>query len=128
MMRGRVADSDSTIADVVVIGAGPAGIAAAVTAAERGMRVVVLDHGLEPGGQIWRHRTGAKVPRVAARWLARLDRCSVEIVRGASVVDARPAADVGGFDVLAERAGTALRVHAARIVLATGARELFIPF
>ena len=40
--------------DVAVIGAGPAGIAAAVTAAESGASVALLDDNPAPGGQIWR--------------------------------------------------------------------------
>ena len=42
--------------DVCVIGAGPAGLAAAVSAAEHGARVVCLDANEQPGGQFWRHR------------------------------------------------------------------------
>lgn len=38
--------------DVVVIGAGAAGLMAAFTAARRGSRVVVLDHAPEPGRKI----------------------------------------------------------------------------
>ncbi|GAA1657195.1 NAD(P)/FAD-dependent oxidoreductase [Actinoplanes couchii] len=41
--------------DVAVVGAGPAGLAAAVTAAEQGLRVVLVDAGRQPGGQFWRH-------------------------------------------------------------------------
>ena len=43
-------------ADVAVVGAGPAGLAAAVSAAEAGAAVVVVDAGAQPGGQFWRHR------------------------------------------------------------------------
>ncbi|RAX45369.1 FAD/NAD(P)-binding oxidoreductase [Arthrobacter sp. AQ5-06] len=43
-------------ADVAVVGAGPAGLAAAVSAAEAGGAVVVVDAGAQPGGQYWRHR------------------------------------------------------------------------
>lgn len=41
--------------DVAVVGAGPAGLAAAVTASEAGLRVVLIDAGIQPGGQYWRH-------------------------------------------------------------------------
>ena len=40
--------------DLVVIGAGPAGMAAAVTAREAGLSVLLVDEQTEPGGQIWR--------------------------------------------------------------------------
>ncbi|MFG2340136.1 NAD(P)/FAD-dependent oxidoreductase [Streptomyces yangpuensis] len=41
--------------DLAVVGAGPAGLAAAVTAAGLGLRVAVLDAGDRPGGQFYRH-------------------------------------------------------------------------
>ncbi|MDD0857235.1 FAD-dependent oxidoreductase [Arthrobacter alpinus] len=41
--------------DVAVVGAGPAGLAAAVHAAEAGLAVVLVDAGNQPGGQFWRH-------------------------------------------------------------------------
>ncbi|MGW1776056.1 FAD/NAD(P)-dependent oxidoreductase [Streptomyces sp. NPDC002104] len=41
--------------DLAVVGAGPAGLAAAVTAAGLGLRVVLLDAGERPGGQYFRH-------------------------------------------------------------------------
>ena len=40
--------------DIIVIGAGPAGMAAATTAAEAGAQVLVLDDQPAPGGQIYR--------------------------------------------------------------------------
>ncbi len=40
--------------DLAVIGAGPAGMAAARVAAEAGARVVLLDEQPAPGGQIFR--------------------------------------------------------------------------
>jgi len=42
----------SLAADVVVVGAGPAGIAAAVRAADAGQRVILLDESPNAGGQI----------------------------------------------------------------------------
>ncbi|MEU7551515.1 NAD(P)/FAD-dependent oxidoreductase [Streptomyces sp. NPDC044571] len=47
--------SDRAVYDLAVVGAGPAGLAAAVTAAGLGLRVTVLDAGERPGGQYYRH-------------------------------------------------------------------------
>ena len=41
--------------DVAVVGAGPAGLAAAVQAAEAGLDVALIDAAGQPGGQYWRH-------------------------------------------------------------------------
>jgi len=114
------------VADVAVIGAGPAGIAAAVRAAESGLRVVVLDRGLEPGGQIWRHVTGGSIPRIAQHWIAQLTRSGAKVIHGTSVVDVQ--SEDGEFEILADSSGSALRVRTGGIILATGARELLIPF
>ncbi|RAG84265.1 FAD/NAD(P)-binding oxidoreductase, partial [Streptacidiphilus pinicola] len=43
--------------DLAVIGAGPAGLAAAAAAAERGVRVALLDAAPRPGGQFYRQPT-----------------------------------------------------------------------
>ena len=40
---------------VAVVGAGPAGLAAAAHAAAGGLSVVLIDAGARPGGQYWRH-------------------------------------------------------------------------
>jgi len=45
----------TTESDVIVVGAGPAGLSAAVTAAEGGIRVAMIDAAGQPGGQFWRH-------------------------------------------------------------------------
>lgn len=42
------------VCDLLVIGAGPAGMAAAVTARAQGLSVIVLDEQPRAGGQIWR--------------------------------------------------------------------------
>lgn len=41
--------------DLAVVGAGPAGLSAAVTAAEAGLDVALVDAGRQTGGQFWRH-------------------------------------------------------------------------
>jgi NADPH-dependent 2,4-dienoyl-CoA reductase/sulfur reductase-like enzyme len=110
-------------ADVVVIGAGPAGIAAAAVAAESGLRVVVLDEGRHPGGQVWRHTDRGALPGAAARWIDRLERSGARVLEGAAVFDIAP-----GFRIFAERRSGALQIRAGRIILATGARERFLAF
>lgn len=45
----------SSPSDLAIVGAGPAGLAAAVTAARLGLRVTLLDAGERPGGQFYRH-------------------------------------------------------------------------
>ena len=108
-------------AEVVVVGAGPAGIAAAVHAAEAGRSVALLDPGPRPGGQLWRHLDQA--PAAARPWLARLARGGLLLVPEATVVDApRP------LTLLVDRGGRPLHVHYQALVLACGARELFLPF
>ncbi|MGE5234314.1 MAG: FAD-dependent oxidoreductase [Acidobacteriota bacterium] len=107
--------------DVAVVGAGPAGIAAACRAAEAGARVLVLDENPGAGGQIWRG-PAAGAPAEARRWLERFARCGADLSTETRVVEGR-----AGF-LLAERGQEPLRIRAGKIVLATGARELFLPF
>jgi NADPH-dependent 2,4-dienoyl-CoA reductase/sulfur reductase-like enzyme len=116
---GQIGAPRNDTAEVVVVGAGPAGIAAAVHAAEAGARTLVLDEQTRPGGQVWR----GEPPRAARAWLDRLARSGVTRLDRAAVVDApRPG------ELLVEREGRPLRVGYERLVLATGARELFLPF
>lgn len=120
-----MSDAETNV-EIVVVGAGPAGIAAAVRAAEAGRRVVLLDASSEVGGQIWRHRDAATLPALARDWIACLRRSTVSVHRGASVVDMR-ALD-GGYELRTERRGEPWVMRANTVVLATGARERFLPF
>ncbi len=112
--------------DVAVVGAGPAGVAAACRAAESAATTVVLDEAPLPGGQIYRHLAGAEVPAAARPWLERLAVSGAVVRCGASVFDA--VAGGGGWKLSAETAAGLCVVRARRVVLATGARELFLPF
>jgi D-hydroxyproline dehydrogenase subunit alpha len=110
-------------ADVAVVGAGPAGIAAAVTAARGGGQVLLLDEGIRPGGRVWQSGGEVHLPATARLWLERLEESGARLIRGAAVVDAE-----AGGRLLADVRGRALRVQAPRVILATGARERFVPF
>lgn len=112
--------------DVAVVGAGPAGVAAATRAAEAGARTLLLDDGIAPGGQIHRRLPKDAPPPAALAWLERLERSGARRIAGATVAEV--SASGGGFALLADRDGAPLAVSSSRLVLATGARELFLPF
>jgi NADPH-dependent 2,4-dienoyl-CoA reductase/sulfur reductase-like enzyme len=120
--------------DVLVVGAGPAGIAAAVAAAEAGQNAALLDDNPVAGGQIW--RSGGSMPAQARQWLDRLERSSVVRLQGWRVVD-RPEphhvrAERNGFATHSEKAHqgevNCADVSYKKLILATGARERFLPF
>jgi NADPH-dependent 2,4-dienoyl-CoA reductase/sulfur reductase-like enzyme len=117
--------------DVLVVGAGPAGLAAAAAAADTGASVAVLDRGPRPGGQYWRHGATAPAPELDRRF-DRLRRPGVSVRFEHSVQTIVP--DDAGFRVrylrgpeprLADEAG---EIRAARLVLATGAYDRQLPF
>lgn len=105
-------------AGVVVVGAGPAGIAAAVRARACGARVTVIDDNAAPGGQIWRRENKG----AAAAWIGRLT--GVEQIAQARVV----AGDPVKRTLLIEMADDAFEIGYESLIIATGARELFLPF
>jgi len=110
-------------AEVVVVGAGPAGVAAACAAAECGKRVVLLDENPVPGGQIWRQGTATQPPPAARAWIARLEASGAESHAGVTVVDA-----MGPNDLFARAGEETVRYRSESTILATGSRELFLPF
>lgn len=117
--------------DVLVVGAGVAGIGAALAAASAGQRVILVDQDAEPGGQSrWDGSTVDAVP--ASQWIA----ASIERLRRTADVQVMPRTLAVGcyeqkvvtlLESHAARAGVARErywiVRAARIVLATGAIE-----
>ena len=114
--------------DVVVVGAGPGGIAAAVVAAEAGRRVCLLDANAAPGGQIWRGfsaETARNYPhgRGFLDWTARLRRTGCAVWPGWQAIGS----PLPGLLRL-ERDGEGRDVGFGRLILATGARERFLPF
>jgi NADPH-dependent 2,4-dienoyl-CoA reductase/sulfur reductase-like enzyme len=104
----------------LVVGGGPAGIAAAACAAECGMQAALLDDNPAPGGQIWRESAAEAEP---ARWLDRLRTARVELLCGYRIFH-QPEAEV----LLAEGAEDSLEIRYRKLILATGARERFLPF
>jgi NADPH-dependent 2,4-dienoyl-CoA reductase/sulfur reductase-like enzyme len=120
----------TTHAEVLVAGAGPAGIAAAIAAAEHGRRVTVLDDNLSAGGQIWRGSTIAPKARAEERRQRLLDRFARS---GATLLPGHrifAASKAGTVEALWETGSSSSvqRFTFDQLILATGARERFLPF
>lgn len=115
---------------VIVVGAGPAGMAAAVVLAEGGRRVLVVDQAPSTGGAV--HR--APLPGVAPlglpehrrRWSALMARAKAQSARIEMAVETRFAGiDATGAVLLTGAPGRLLRPFG--LVLALGARERVLP-
>ncbi len=109
--------------DVLVIGGGPAGMAAAALAAESGSRVGMVDDNASAGGQIWRRALNGVETVEAARWSERLRSANVTTSFGKRVFD-QPETGV----LLAEGDDDLCELRYQNLVVATGARERFLPF
>lgn len=123
--------------DLAIVGAGPAGMAAAALAAELGLDTLLIDEQDAPGGQIYRgiEHAAETSPRAAilgADYLA--GRPLVAALRGSAaqyrpattVWHIDPASPLGGVLSLQGEGGSEA-VAARRILLATGAIERPVP-
>lgn len=117
-------------ADVLVAGAGPAGLAAALAAADAGCDVLLVDRACSVGGQIYREpAVGATAPVGGSlperfRRLARHPRVRLRL--GATIWQARPRDGGLRFWLQGGEGGGVVDTRAA--VVATGATELVLPF
>ncbi len=109
--------------DILIIGAGPAGLAAAATAAQSGQRVTIVDDNPARGGQIWRGDERRPPTPEAAAWFSKVEAAKVNFISGARVF-AHPAPG----RLLAETVAGACELRYDKLILATGARERFLPF
>jgi len=118
--------------DVVVVGSGIAGIAAARKMADSRLRILLVDENLYPGGQILRSlpKTGGVAPRVdpwvkaAQGILDHLKDKRVTLMNQATVLGI----DDQGALLIEEKRGKTFEVKPRAILFATGARERFLPF
>ena len=128
-----------TQCELLVVGAGPAGLAAATLAARHGVDVMLLDEQPTPGGQIYRAITSTP--------LRTHDILGKDYWHGETLVNAfkrsharyQPGATVwavsrmttqdpqSGFEIRYSVAGEARMLHARNIILATGAQERPFP-
>jgi NADPH-dependent 2,4-dienoyl-CoA reductase/sulfur reductase-like enzyme len=109
--------------DVLVVGGGPAGLAAAWSAARSGANVGLIDDNPTMGGQIWRGGTRTAPSAEARRWLDRASAANVHVLTRTRVI-----APLEQGALITEAADDAVEVRFARLILAPGARERFLPF
>jgi NADPH-dependent 2,4-dienoyl-CoA reductase/sulfur reductase-like enzyme len=117
--------------DVVIIGAGPAGLAAAAVAGAAGLSTLVLDENPSPGGQIYRAIATTPVANRAILgadyWrgeplLAAAERSGAKIMCGTLAWSLSRDLEIG-----MSCAGSARMIRARRVIVATGALERPFP-
>ena len=109
--------------DIVIVGAGPAGLAAAVAASQSSRSVAVIESSPWVGGQLWRRPESPGTPKAGKRWHARFKACGAQLITEASVVDS-----IAPGHLLVETAESAFNLFYSKLIVAVGAREQFIPF
>ena len=119
--------------DLIVVGAGPSGLSAAVEAAKRGMRVVVFDENEKPGGQLFKqihkffgskeHKARIRGFRIGQQLLKEASDVGVTVILSATVIGMYQDKE------LVVRIGDEIHhVKGDSILIATGASENMVPF
>ena len=127
-----MANHNMTGYDVVIIGAGPAGLAAAIESARRGAKTLVVDENGRPGGQLFKqihkffgsheHRAGVRGYDIGRQLLDDAAKAGVETWLEAS------AHGLFGRRAAVLREGRHVTVSAEKIIIATGASENAVAF
>ena len=117
--------------DVAIIGAGPAGLAAAAVTAGAGLATLVVDENAGPGGQIYRAVTTSPVKRrdILGEDYWAGERLVADAVRsGAAMLDATTVWSLDrDLAIGLSRDGSARMITARRVIIATGAQERPFP-
>lgn len=119
--------------NLIVVGAGPAGLSAAIEAARRGMSVIVFDENHKPGGQLFKqiHKFfGSKEHKAKIRGF----NIGTELLKEASdagVIVKLDATVTGIFEnkeVTVNHDGLIHHYKSDSVIIATGAAENMVPF
>lgn len=119
--------------DVIIIGGGPAGLAAAIEAAGAGADVLLVDENRRPGGQLLKqihkffgsqeHSAGIRGVDIGQNLLAQAERLGVEVWLNSAAIGIFPENKVAIL-----RDGKTVIVRGEKILAATGASENAIHF
>ena len=119
--------------ELIVIGAGPAGLSAAIEAAKAGMDVVVFDENARPGGQLFKqihkffgskeHHAKERGFKIGEELLAEAEEAGVKVYLNATVMGIYDEKEV------AVRIGNESKHYKGdAVIIATGAAENMVPF
>ena len=119
--------------DLIVIGAGPAGLSAAIEGAKAGMHTVVFDENEKPGGQLFKqihkffgskeHKAKIRGINIGDELLKEAEETGVEVHLSSTVIGIYPE------KCISVNKGDYIETYRAEsIIVATGAAEKMIPF
>ncbi len=116
--------------EILVVGAGPAGLSAAIEAARYGADVLVVDENSKPGGQLFkqihkffgsrRHHAGVRGVDIGNELLDEVEKLGVEVMLNTVAYGIYPNDEGVALAVDGE---TGMIVHPQKIIMATGASE-----
>lgn len=119
--------------ELIVIGAGPAGLSAAIEAASHGMKTLVLDENNRPGGQLFKqihkffgskeHKAKIRGFRIGETLLKEAEEAGVEVCLGAAVMNIYEQ-----LEVVANIGEEIIHMKGDNVIIATGASENMLPF
>ncbi len=119
--------------DLIIVGAGPAGLSAAIEAAKKGLQVVVFDENEKPGGQLFKqihkffgskeHRAKVRGFVIGQQLLDEADEAGVEVVLNATVIGLYQ-----DKEVVVKRGDEVEHFKGNAIIIATGAAENMVTF
>ncbi len=134
------AEAEEKQVQVLIIGGGPAGLAAGITAQNLGLSTLIIDENPVAGGQLLKqtHKffgseleyAGCRGFDIAAVMLSELVRCEGRILTSTSAAGYYGRDDSGAHVYLAAQRLTdgyrLWRIHAERIIVTTGASETYL--
>ncbi|WP_409284618.1 FAD-dependent oxidoreductase [Pseudomonas protegens] len=106
---------------ILIVGSGPAGLAAARAASHSARSIVLIDDNPRPGGQIWRQ--GPTPSPAAAERFQVVQHPAVRYLGATRVIAA-----LGPHRLLLEDARQAWQLDFEQLILCCGAQELLLPF
>lgn len=124
--------------ELIVVGAGPAGLAASIEAAKAGVQVLLVDMNRMPGGQLFKqihkffgssaHRSGTRGFDIGKQLLQEASDLGVEIWLDSLVVGIFPGKRIGIEKKNLNNQKELITIQADKVIIATGASENVIRF